>query len=251
MPRGAIDQLLDYFGMMKLRFPDKAVEMMVVANVIPPERQQACESRYIECRAIPERKFRDVAAEVGYAFTSEVNSAKTPSETSVSLSSTTHTAGQIEARGWSFARTGQPLSDRQDFLSRCDKQGADFFAALFDAQKAASGQTKVTWNHQSGFSMQFYFHRLGFAPMVWGFPAKNRDGKHIRQRLDFPFDFAVKAGVPEAFVNEFGASLSSIVPLAGGGKRPSISLAEVPSSESLKIIEIIFAFAGKAKSSKT
>ena len=38
LPRGAIDQLLDYFGMMKQRFPDKAIELMVVANVIPSER---------------------------------------------------------------------------------------------------------------------------------------------------------------------------------------------------------------------
>ncbi len=35
-PRGAIDQLLDYFGMMKLKFPEKPVEMMVVANIMYP-----------------------------------------------------------------------------------------------------------------------------------------------------------------------------------------------------------------------
>jgi RecB family endonuclease NucS len=32
LPRGAIDQLLDYFGMMKQRFPNRPVELMVVAN---------------------------------------------------------------------------------------------------------------------------------------------------------------------------------------------------------------------------
>ena len=73
LPRGAIDQLLDYFGMMKQRFPDKAVELMVVANVIPAERRLTCESRDIECREISERMFRDVAAEFGYIFASEVN----------------------------------------------------------------------------------------------------------------------------------------------------------------------------------
>jgi RecB family endonuclease NucS len=39
LPRGAIDQLLDYFGMMKQRFPDKAVELMVVANPGPAEQE--------------------------------------------------------------------------------------------------------------------------------------------------------------------------------------------------------------------
>lgn len=32
LPRGAIDQLLDCFGMMKQRHPDKPVELMVVAT---------------------------------------------------------------------------------------------------------------------------------------------------------------------------------------------------------------------------
>jgi RecB family endonuclease NucS len=41
LPRGAIDQLHDYWGMMKQRFPDKPVELMVVANSILPERQLA------------------------------------------------------------------------------------------------------------------------------------------------------------------------------------------------------------------
>jgi RecB family endonuclease NucS len=55
LPRGAIDQLLDYFGMMKQRFPDKPIELMVVANVIPAERRLTCESRDIECREISNR----------------------------------------------------------------------------------------------------------------------------------------------------------------------------------------------------
>jgi RecB family endonuclease NucS len=71
LPRGAVDQLLDYFGMMKQRFPDKAVELMVVANAIPSERRLTCESRDIECREISERRFRDVTVEVSYMFASE------------------------------------------------------------------------------------------------------------------------------------------------------------------------------------
>jgi hypothetical protein len=70
--------LADYFGMMKLRFPDKPVELMVVANTIPPERQLTCESRDIECRAIAEKTFRDVAAAVGYTFASELSTPKLP-----------------------------------------------------------------------------------------------------------------------------------------------------------------------------
>jgi hypothetical protein len=182
LPRGAIDQLLDYFGMMKLKFSQKPVELMVVANVIPPERQLTCESRDIECRAISEKTFREVAADVGYTFASESNMAMLPSESPVGSSGGRHTPDQREAGIWSYSRTVQSPPDVQDFLSRCDEEGRRFFAALFEAQKA-SRQTKITWNHQSGFSMQFYFDRIGFAPVVWGFPAKNREGKSIRQRL--------------------------------------------------------------------
>ena len=74
LARGALYQLEDYFGAIKLQFPETPVEKMVVANSIPPERKVACEQYYIECREIPEMKFRDVAAQVGYVFQSETAS---------------------------------------------------------------------------------------------------------------------------------------------------------------------------------
>jgi hypothetical protein len=250
LPRGAIDQLLDYFGMMKQKFPNRPVELMVVANSIPSERRLTCESRDIECREISEKTFRDVALEVAYTFTSETNLTQT-APIPLIIPPTREQAGVQRASegtsSWSFSRTADSTTgDARDFLSRCDDAGKNFFTALFDAQKAVSNQTKITWKHESGFSLQFYFHRIGFAPLVWGFPAKNRDGKSSRERLDFPFDFSLKAGVPEAFINEFGASMSSVVPLLGGGKRPNIPIAALSSGDSTRIIETIFSFAAKA-----
>jgi hypothetical protein len=147
---------------------------------------------------------------------------------------------------WSFGKTAGSTMDAADFLSRCDEQGKLFFTSLFEAQKSASNHTKITWKHESGFSLHFYFHSLRFAPVVWGFPASNRDGRSTRQRLDFPFDRSLPAGVPEPFVNELGASLASILPLLGGAKRPSISIANLSSDDSSRIIETIFNFAAKA-----
>ena len=95
LPRGAIDQLLDYFGMMKQRFPDKPVELMVVASVIPAERRLTCESRDIECREISERMSRDVAPESSVrAFASEVNGTQAATETATSTPRTPDTGGQ-------------------------------------------------------------------------------------------------------------------------------------------------------------
>src|SRR4051812_36682335 len=71
LPRGAIAQLHDYLGMLKEQFPEKPVELMAVANVIPSQRRLACEIYNIECCEIGEKRFRDVAARNGYIFASE------------------------------------------------------------------------------------------------------------------------------------------------------------------------------------
>lgn len=82
LPRGAVPQLLDYFGMLKREFPNKAVELMVIANTIPQERALACLQHNIEPREISEKKFRDVAQEVGFTFASEKVNQQPPAATS-------------------------------------------------------------------------------------------------------------------------------------------------------------------------
>ncbi|MFC1783585.1 endonuclease NucS domain-containing protein [Planctomycetota bacterium] len=68
---GAIGQLKDYYGAMKKEFPEKAVDLMLVANEIPRERKIALEKEDIEPKEIPEAKFRKIAKAVGYIFKSE------------------------------------------------------------------------------------------------------------------------------------------------------------------------------------
>lgn len=70
--RDALPQIVDYLGMLKARFPDKSVELILIANHVPRERKLACEIYNVEAREIPEKKFRDVAEEVGYVFKSEM-----------------------------------------------------------------------------------------------------------------------------------------------------------------------------------
>ena len=71
LTRNAIPQLIDYYGMLKSRYPEKSIELVVIANYIPKERRIACEQKDIDTLEIHEKKFRDVAAEVGYVFQSE------------------------------------------------------------------------------------------------------------------------------------------------------------------------------------
>jgi hypothetical protein len=74
LDRGAIMQLVDYYGMLKSRFPERSIELMVIAPRIPAERRVSCEHYDIEAREIPQKRFRDVADEVGYVFESESRS---------------------------------------------------------------------------------------------------------------------------------------------------------------------------------
>src|ERR1700676_1156548 len=71
LQRGAVPQIVDYHAMLKSRFPDKSVELMIIANSIPLETRVSCEQYHIEAVEISEKKFRDVADETGYVFKSE------------------------------------------------------------------------------------------------------------------------------------------------------------------------------------
>src|SRR6266705_2489785 len=105
LPRGPVDQLLDYFGMMKQRLPDKPVELMVVANSIPSERRLTCESRDIECREISEKIFRDVATELGYTFASELALQKASEKSASAQPPSTRDANPHGKGSWLFNKT--------------------------------------------------------------------------------------------------------------------------------------------------
>src|SRR5258708_25470016 len=70
LPRGAVNQLVDYYGMLKREFQNESVELMAVANSIPEDRAIACLKFHIEPPEISEKRFLDVAHEVGYELES-------------------------------------------------------------------------------------------------------------------------------------------------------------------------------------
>ncbi len=71
LPRGAVNQLVDYYGMLKSEFQNESVELMAVAHFIPEDRAIACIKYDIEPREISEKRFLDLAREVGYQLESE------------------------------------------------------------------------------------------------------------------------------------------------------------------------------------
>lgn len=225
LPRGAIDQLLDYFGMMKLRFPEKPIELIEVANVIPSERRQACESREIECYEISEKRFRVVAARHGYCFISEAKVAEIPSAPQpIETAPETLPNGVIAPSSYlSFGRSGSVQRKEEEFWSSCDEEGKYFFSRLIPLVHKLGGS--IDWAQEEGFVAYIEFWRIGRAQIVWGLPGRHPGGEARPQYITFPFDKPMKQGLPKSFVTAFYHELSAVIPLEGNGEyRRKISI---------------------------
>lgn len=152
LPRGAIDQLLDYFGMLKREFPDKPVELMVVANSIPRERALACLKFDIEPREISEKKFRDVAQEVGFQFESESASRQLPEEERLP----SHQHGSTEAKagprkvekGWYYFKGPD---QKATFLAFVNQKGSCSMRTFDAADGAFLGRQYSSGDYQDAF----------------------------------------------------------------------------------------------------
>jgi Endonuclease NucS len=136
LERGAVGQLVDYFGMLKSRFPDKSVELIIVANRIPPERRLACEQYHIEAIEIPQKTFRDVAEEVGYVFTSEANRPTSGDLGAVRLTERNTFADTVIANREDFAL--QTLTVEKGWYYWTSKQGRGYFLAFVNAKGSCS-----------------------------------------------------------------------------------------------------------------
>lgn len=64
-------QIAEYWGLMKTNNPGQFVELILVANNIPPERRLFLESIGIECREVPIQRFREVGEKYGKGLADE------------------------------------------------------------------------------------------------------------------------------------------------------------------------------------
>ncbi len=205
---------------------DRYVLMWLVAPLIPKPVRDFLDQIGIEYSEIHEATFKTVAARHGI----KLEERPLPPE------------GPVPPRN-------PGTKNASDFLARCDDSGKVFFSAFFSHQKTLA-KTRITWDHVTGFSMHFYFRRLGHVPMIWGLPSVNRDGvpgSH-RQCLVFPFDIAAKKGVPEDFLNSFGQALADVTSFTGGSKRPSIPVSALSPKEVSDILSVISLYVEKAAS---
>jgi len=143
LERAVIGQILDEFGGVKRKYEGRPVHMMVVANVIPPERRLALEQYHIECKEIPEFRFRDGAREVGYEFMSESSAAvstalrggtRRQSRQDLSGSATTADERESEFRAEGFGETCDVVHALFSILKEIDSQLEPFFEKSSDGK---------------------------------------------------------------------------------------------------------------------
>ncbi len=240
---GDADQLVKYQEAL-VASGHRNVMLWLVSPTIPKPTEDFLDRYGIEHSEIHEAEFRQVAAKHGYTFASESATSTAQNEMPTNVKQREPAA----AAKFSFVQAGNArvTVNETEFLGRCNEYGRWFFSSLFEKQRSYSTKTKITWDHESGFSLQFYFSGIGFVPFVWGFPASNPDGRGRKQRLEFPFHFAARR-VSEGFINQFGNALAEIVPL-NTGKKPGIEIDGLSREELERVISTVFQFAERAPS---
>lgn len=68
LSRDAAGQVIEYYGLLKTENPDSFVELVLCANIIPPERKKFLEAIGIECKELGINYLNQLAAQVNYQF---------------------------------------------------------------------------------------------------------------------------------------------------------------------------------------
>src|SRR3972149_10271011 len=66
LSRDAAGQVLEYYGLLKTASPDEIVELVLCANIIPPERKKFLETIGIECKELGINLIYQIAQKVNY-----------------------------------------------------------------------------------------------------------------------------------------------------------------------------------------
>jgi predicted RNA-binding protein with PUA-like domain len=73
LSRDASGQIMEYYGLLKQQEPDKVVELILCANVIPPERKLFLENAGIECKELGLSLIPNIAQKYNYKFLDSTN----------------------------------------------------------------------------------------------------------------------------------------------------------------------------------
>ncbi len=100
LSRDASGQVMEYYGLLKTESPDSFVELVLCANIIPPERKKFLETIGIECKELGINYLNQLADQVNYQF---INSQKREQKQQSSTASVLPSADNI----WIFQANPQ------------------------------------------------------------------------------------------------------------------------------------------------
>ena len=77
LTRDAAGQIMEYYGLLKESNPDDIIELILCANIIPPERKRFLEISGIDCKELGINLINNVAKKYSYNFIKSTNKLKT------------------------------------------------------------------------------------------------------------------------------------------------------------------------------
>lgn len=77
LSRDASGQVMEYYGLLKTQSPDNFVELILCANIIPPERKKFLEAVGIDCKELGINLLNQIAKKVNYQFISSQQTQRT------------------------------------------------------------------------------------------------------------------------------------------------------------------------------
>jgi len=83
LTRDAAGQVMEYYGLLKETNPDDIIELVLCANIIPPERKRFLEISGIECKELGIKLINEVAAKYSYEFIASTKKIKSDTRTRI------------------------------------------------------------------------------------------------------------------------------------------------------------------------
>jgi hypothetical protein len=77
LTRDAAGQVMEYYGLLKETNPDEIIELILCANIIPPERKRFLEISGIDCKELGITLINKIAHKYSYEFIKSTNKLKT------------------------------------------------------------------------------------------------------------------------------------------------------------------------------
>jgi len=83
LTRDAAGQVMEYYGLLKETNPDDIIELVLCANIIPPERKRFLEMSGIECKELGINLINKVATKYSYEFIKSTRKIKSDTRTQI------------------------------------------------------------------------------------------------------------------------------------------------------------------------